>query len=56
MRESLEIEDRYLNRTDRGKEEIRALISRFPAVFLSYPEEARLLLPFLMVCSPLYSP
>lgn len=56
MRESLEIEDRYLNRTDRGKGEIRALFSRFLAVFLSYPEEARLLLPLPMVCSPFYSP
>lgn len=56
MRECLEIEDRYLKRTDRGKGGIQALFSRFPAVFLSYPEEARLLLPLLMVCSPLYSP
>jgi hypothetical protein len=55
MRESLETEDRHLNRTNREEGGIQALFSRLPATFLSYPEGARLFLPLLLACSSVYS-
>lgn len=44
MRENLETEDRA--------KEIQALFSRLPAVGLSYPEGARLLLPYSRFAHP----